>query len=104
MSAYATIHGLVTYREGEGIPITIPEGPVELDFAPDSVTLSWMDDARTAGLTAIPRDEYERYLREGKIQLMPGSNDGGGGNEADGSDGGNDGGSGDGGGGGGGGD
>lgn len=69
-TAYATIHGLVTYREGEGVPMTIPEGPVELSFSPDSVTLSWMDDARTAGLTAIPRDEYDRYVKEGKIVIL----------------------------------
>ncbi|MBF5006239.1 hypothetical protein [Diaphorobacter caeni] len=71
MSATATIHGLVTYREGEGVPMTIPEGPVELDYAPDSVTISWMDDSRTAGLAAIPRDEYDRYVREGKLRLHP---------------------------------
>lgn len=69
-TAYATIHGLVTYREGDGVPLTIPEGPVELSFASDSVTLSWMDDARTAGLTAIPRDDYDRYVREGKITIL----------------------------------
>ena len=71
MSASATIHGLVTYREGEGVPMTIPEGPVDLDYAPDSVTISWMDDSRTARLTAIPRDEYERYEQERKIRLHP---------------------------------
>ena len=71
MSTSAIIHGLDTYREGEGVPMTIPEGPVDLDYAPDSVTISWMDDSRTAGLTAIPRDEYERYVREGHIKLAP---------------------------------
>ena len=71
MTKIAHIHGLVTYREGEGIPMTIPEGPVELDYAPDSITISWMDDAKTAGLAAIPRDEYERFVREGHIVLAP---------------------------------
>lgn len=69
--AYATVHGEVTYREGEGVPMPIQQGPVELDFAPDSVTLSWMDDANTAGLAAIPRDEFDRYVKEGKIRLLP---------------------------------
>ncbi|WP_313299846.1 hypothetical protein [Diaphorobacter sp.] len=69
--AYATVHGEVTYREGEGVPMPIQQGPVELDFAPDSVTLSWMDDAKTAGLAAIPRDEFDRYVKEGKIRLLP---------------------------------
>lgn len=71
MTKIAHIHGLVTYREGEGIPMTIPEGPVELDYAPDSITISWMDDAKTAGLAAIPRDEYERFVSEGHIVLAP---------------------------------
>ena len=56
MPQQATIQGHVTYREGDGTPIAIPEGPVELTFATDSVTLSWRDDNNTAGLTALPRD------------------------------------------------
>ena len=52
-----------------GIAIAIPEGPVELTFATDSVTLSWRDDNNTAGLTALPRDQYELYVADGKIVL-----------------------------------
>ncbi len=69
MPQQATIQGHVTYREGDGMPITIPEGPVELTFATDSVTLSWRDDNNTAGLTALPRDQYELYVADGKIVL-----------------------------------
>lgn len=69
MPQQATIRGHVTYREGDGMPMTIPEGPVELTFAIDSVTLSWRDDNNTAGLTALPRDQYELYVAEGKIVL-----------------------------------
>jgi len=36
--------------------------------ADDSVTLSWLE-GRAASTTAITRDEYERYVREGKIRL-----------------------------------
>lgn len=64
---HATIQGEVTYREGDGMPVPIPEGPVELTHAPDSVTLSWKADNDAAGLAAMPRDQFERYAREGKI-------------------------------------
>lgn len=63
----AAIQGEVTYREGDGMPVAIPEGPVELTHAPDSVTLSWKADNDAAGLAAMPRDQFERYAREGKI-------------------------------------
>ena len=68
MPQQATIQGHVTYREGDGMPIAIPEGLV-LTFATDSVTLSWRDDNNTAGLTALPRDQYELYVADGKIVL-----------------------------------
>lgn len=68
MTQHATITGHVTYTPGDGAPLTIPQGPVDLDFAPDSVTLSWTADNEAVGLAAIPRDEYERYVREGKIR------------------------------------
>lgn len=70
MTLFATIHGHVTYTPGDGVPIGIPEGRVEVDLsAPDSATLSWDAGDNTAGLTAIPIDEYNRYVREGKIKL-----------------------------------
>ncbi len=70
MTQHATIHGHVTYREGDGMPIAIPQGPVELEHAPDSVTLSWTADNDAAGLTAIPRDQFELYVSEGKIRVQ----------------------------------
>ena len=64
----ATIHGEVTYREGDGMPIAIPEGPVELTHADDSVTLSWKEHEENAsGVAAIPRHEFDRYVKEGGI-------------------------------------
>lgn len=69
MTHHATIQGHVTYTPGDGVPLTIPEGLVEVDLAADSATLSWDAGDNTAGLTAIPRDEYDRYVREGKIKL-----------------------------------
>ena len=68
MPRFATIHGRVTYTPGDGAPIEIPEGRVELDEADDSVTLSWSDGPDTVGSAAIPRLQYEQYLKDGKIK------------------------------------
>lgn len=64
----AVIRGDVTYRAGDGVLLPIPPGPVEIEVADDSVTFGWAENNGSAGSTAIPRDEYERYLREGKIE------------------------------------
>lgn len=64
----ALIRGDVTYRAGDGVLLPIPPGPVEIEVADDSVTFGWAETNGSAGSTAIPRDEYERYLREGKIE------------------------------------
>ncbi|RYF20164.1 MAG: hypothetical protein EOO33_18730 [Comamonadaceae bacterium] len=69
MTQQATIQGEVTYRVGDGMPTPIPQGPVELEHATDSVTLSWTADNDAAGLTAMPRDQFELYVKEGKIRL-----------------------------------
>jgi hypothetical protein len=52
------------------MPIAIPQGPVELTHAADSVTLSWQESNGAAGLAALPRDQFERYVREGLIALQ----------------------------------
>ncbi len=86
----ATIHGEVTYREGDGMPIAIPEGPVELTHADDSVTLSWKEHGENAaGVAAIPRHEFDRYVKEGGIVPDAGRAGGGdgGGSHEDGNDG-----------------
>lgn len=70
MPQFATIQGHVTYREGDGMPITIPEGLVELAHADDSVTLSWQESNGAAGLAALPLDQFERYVKEGLIVLQ----------------------------------
>ncbi len=68
MTQHATITGHVTYTPGDGAPLTIPKGPVDLDFSADSVTLSWTADNDAAGSAAIPRDSFDRCVREGKIE------------------------------------
>ena len=72
MSQQATIHGEVSFRAGDGPLIPIPNGSVEIELAADSAVLSWLDSDGTHESAAIPRDEYERYRREGRIELVNG--------------------------------
>ena len=71
MSQFANITGLVTYTPGDGAPIEIPSGRVEVDLADDSATLSWDATDGVAGLTAIPRTQFDDYVRDGKITMTP---------------------------------
>ena len=63
------ITGCVTYRPGDGAPIEIPMGLVEITLAFDSATLSWDAGDGVAGLTAIPTIQYDDYVRKGLIKL-----------------------------------
>lgn len=69
MSQHALIRGEVCFRAGDGVMLPIPPGPVEIDVAEDSATLGWTEADGSRGSTAITSDEYERYLKEGKIRL-----------------------------------
>ena len=42
---------------------------VEVDLAPDSATLSWEAADGVVGLTAIPRTQFDDYVRDGKITM-----------------------------------
>lgn len=68
MTQHAIIRGEVCFRAGDGMMVPIPNGPVEIEIADDSVTLGWQDDNGSRGSTAITRDEYERYVSEGKLR------------------------------------
>lgn len=70
MTQQARIRGEVNFRAGDGVMLPIPTGPVEIEVTDESVTLGWTDDEANAGSTAITRDEYERYLKEGKIKVV----------------------------------
>ena len=72
MSQHGIIRGEVSFRAGDGPLIPIPDGPVDMELAPDSVTFSWLEADGTHESAAIPRDEYERYLKEGRIKLVNG--------------------------------
>lgn len=69
MSQHALIRGEVCFRAGDGVLIPIPAGEVDIAQGDDDVTVSWTDDEGNAGSTAITRDEYERYVREGKLRV-----------------------------------
>jgi hypothetical protein len=68
MNQHAVIRGEVTFRAGDGVLMPIPPGPVEIEVADDSVTIGWTEDEGSLGSTAITRDEYERYVKEGKLR------------------------------------
>lgn len=69
MSQQAKIRGEVCFRAGDGVLMPIPDGVVDIELADDSATLGWTDDEGNAGSAAITRDEYERYVKEGKIRI-----------------------------------
>ena len=71
MSQFATVSGTVTFTPGDGVPIEIPAGRVEVELAEDSATLSWEAAPGIPGLTAIPRIQFDDYVDEGKITLLP---------------------------------
>ena len=68
-SQQGTIAGCVTYTPGDGAPIEIPRGPVEITLAFDSATLSWDAGDGVAGLTAIPKIQFDDYMSKGLITL-----------------------------------
>lgn len=69
MSQHAMIRGEVSFRAGDGVLMPVPDGPVSIELADDSVILGWEEGEGNAVSAAITRDEYERYLKEGKIRL-----------------------------------
>jgi uncharacterized cupin superfamily protein len=70
MPQIALIVGHVTYTPGDGAPIPIPVGEVEVTPAEDSTTLSWTADNGAVGAASIPNDAFELGLREGRIHLL----------------------------------
>ena len=69
MSQQALIRGEVEFRAGDGVMMPIPNGPVEIELTDESATLSW-HDGDDAQSTAITRDEFDRYVTDGKIRLQ----------------------------------
>lgn len=69
MTQKALVRGEVCFRVGDGVLQPIPDGPVSIDIADDSVTLGWEETPGNAMSAAITRDEYDRYVKEGKIRV-----------------------------------
>jgi hypothetical protein len=70
MTQQAMVRGEVCFRAGDGVMMPVPPGPVEIEIADDSVTLGWTESDGSAGSTAITRDEFDRYVGEGKIKVQ----------------------------------
>lgn len=69
MPQHATVIDHVTYRPGDGAPLLIPPGPIEVDLTADSATLSWTEENGAAGLTAIPLTQFNEYVKQKRIAL-----------------------------------
>ena len=67
MPKFANITGYVTYVPGDGVPIEIPKVRIEVALAPDSATLSWEPEPGVTGVTAIPRDRFDKHVQDGEI-------------------------------------
>ncbi len=67
MPTFATVSGCVTFTPGDGAPIPIPPGRIEVALEPDSATLSWDAGDGVAGVAAIPISQFNDYVRDGKI-------------------------------------
>ena len=68
MTQRAIIRGEVSFRVGDGVMLPIPDGPVVIEVAEDSVVLAWTDGDGSRGSAAMPVDEYRRYVSEGNIR------------------------------------
>lgn len=69
MTQQAIIRGEVCFRIGDGVMMPIPDGAVDIELAEDSAVLGWTESDGSPGSAAMPLDEYQRYLAEGKIRL-----------------------------------
>jgi hypothetical protein len=58
--------GTVKYAEGDGVKLTIPPGPCEITVTAQDATIAW-SEGDTRGATAIPLDQYKRYVDHGEI-------------------------------------
>jgi len=70
MAQSAHIVGTVEYRGGDGPPVAIREGLVEVSFSSADATLSWAEEEDVHGSAAMPIGDFRRYVQEGKIRLV----------------------------------
>ena len=70
MTQHATVNDHMTYTPGDGAPLVIPVGPVEVDLSvANSATLSWTADNGAVGLAAIPLTQFNEYVKQKRITL-----------------------------------
>ena len=60
------IKGKLTYREGDGVEMLIPEGPCEIEITGLDVTLTWLD-GEIHGSSAIPLADYHQHVLNGSL-------------------------------------
>ncbi len=70
MTQQAIIRGEVSFRIGDGVMMPIPDGAVDIELAEDSAVMGWTESDGSPGSAAMPLDEYQRYVDEGKIRLQ----------------------------------
>ena len=63
------IKAKLTYREGDGVEMLIPEGPCEIEITGLDVTLTWLD-GEIHGSTAIPLTDYHQHVLGGSLVVQ----------------------------------
>lgn len=62
------VKGTVTYREGDGVMLEIPQGPCKIEVEELDITLSWAD-GDVQGSAAMPKSDFEKYVADGDLVL-----------------------------------
>lgn len=62
------IVGEVTYREGDGVAMTIPPGPCEVEVTDLDATISW-SEGPDHGSAAISLADYRRFVDSGALRV-----------------------------------
>lgn len=61
------IVAVVTYREGDGVSMEIPQGPCEVEVTRFDATFTWVE-GDSHGAATIPLAEYARYIASGALR------------------------------------
>jgi hypothetical protein len=69
MRKKARIQGEIAYREGDGVNITIPSGPCQIEETDLDVTISWVD-GDTRGSAAIPLADFKRHVASKAVVVL----------------------------------
>lgn len=65
---HCEIVGSVTYREGDGVEMTVPIGRCQIEVTELDATLSW-SEGDSHGSAAIALPDYRRFVAEGALKL-----------------------------------